>query len=89
MTHINRPNPNTAGSDASWSRRAELSPRRRPSPQLILDAVVAGYIHDISQRHRSTGDALDQGQCVKRHPGRDVKLSAVERGFTSPLGATA
>ena len=30
---------------------------RRLSPRLISDAVVAGYLHDISRRHRRSGAA--------------------------------
>jgi hypothetical protein len=60
MTNTNRLNRHTATSHPSESWRAELTPTRRPSPQLVLDAVVAGYIHDISQRHRSTGHPRGQ-----------------------------
>jgi hypothetical protein len=35
------------------------STRRRP--QLIFDAVVAGYIHDISDRHRPQAPARPRG----------------------------
>jgi hypothetical protein len=28
-------------------------------PQLVADAVIAGYIHDISVRHRE-GDSADE-----------------------------
>jgi hypothetical protein len=30
-------------------------PAQRRNPQLLSDAVVASYIHEISQRHRVTG----------------------------------
>ena len=33
-----------------------------PSLQLITDAVVAQYIHDISERHRSTEPETDRPQ---------------------------
>jgi hypothetical protein len=36
-------------------RRSPLAaerPGRRPSVRLVSEAVVASYIHDISQRHR-------------------------------------
>jgi hypothetical protein len=34
------------------SHRAAPTRARRPSDELIADAVVASYIHDISRRHR-------------------------------------
>jgi hypothetical protein len=33
--------------------RDEHAPAPRVRPQLLADAVVAGYIHDISTRHRA------------------------------------
>ena len=43
------------------SPHADLRSARRPSIQLISDAVVAGYLHDISQRHRN-GDSASGGR---------------------------
>jgi hypothetical protein len=37
--------------------KAEQASRRRPNPHLISEAVVASYLHDISQRHRPDGAA--------------------------------
>ncbi len=37
------------------SAHAPLRSGRRPSTRLISEAVVAGYLHDISQRHRDDG----------------------------------
>lgn len=46
MITLNRPTPtaDVGGSPA-------IDSRGRPSAQLILDGVIAGYIHDISGRH--------------------------------------
>jgi hypothetical protein len=56
MTQTNRFPAHPTASIAARSRRrsphAASRPERRPSARLISDAVVAGYIHDISQRHR-------------------------------------
>ena len=49
-----------SGRDGRRSAHDPLAPGRRPSARLFSDAVVAGYIHDISQRHRDgvrTSDA--------------------------------
>jgi hypothetical protein len=53
MTQINRSRPHTATSshDGRRSPRAQLRAQRRPSVQLISEGVVAGYLHDISDRH--------------------------------------
>jgi hypothetical protein len=55
MTNTDRfPTRTTALSRAGRrSLHTELESRRRPSTRLISEAVVASYIHDISQRHRS------------------------------------
>jgi hypothetical protein len=54
MTYTDRfPYHTTASSRGERrSPHADLEPRRRPSTRLISEAVVASYIHDISQRHR-------------------------------------
>lgn len=52
MTTINRHSARHTTMDATGSRRRAATSARRPSPGLILDAVVASYIHEISQRHR-------------------------------------
>jgi hypothetical protein len=39
--------------------RDELAPAPRVRPQLLADGVVAGYIHDISTRHRAV-DSEDE-----------------------------
>jgi hypothetical protein len=36
------------------------TPAPRLRPQLLADAVVAGYIHEISTRH-GAGDSRDEG----------------------------
>jgi hypothetical protein len=43
-TTSDRAGRNPSGPDRRSSRRA--------SPRLIADAVIASYLHDISQRHR-------------------------------------
>jgi len=55
MTHNTNRLPTYAGTTSRAGRRSPHAPRTsgsRPSVRLISDAVVAGYIHDISQRHR-------------------------------------
>jgi hypothetical protein len=49
---------------AGASGRADRRPRheplrssRRPSTRLVSEAVVASYLHDISQRHRDGAHA--------------------------------
>jgi hypothetical protein len=42
----------TEGRTSGSSPTTEQVPARRLSPQLISEAVVAGYLHDISQRRR-------------------------------------
>jgi hypothetical protein len=53
MTQINRSRPHTATSTHVGRRspRTQLRAQRRPSVQLISEGVVAGYLHDISDRH--------------------------------------
>ena len=55
MRNLNRPrshSPNGAGTGSpALSSRSRWSARLRP--ELVSDAVVAGYIHDISLRHSS------------------------------------
>ncbi|HZO76858.1 MAG TPA: hypothetical protein VFB39_02370 [Solirubrobacteraceae bacterium] len=50
MNTINRPIPNRPAANVNGSAKTE--PNGRPSAQLILDGVIASYIHDISERHR-------------------------------------
>ncbi len=46
------PNPTVNGYEiGGGSPRSEWSRAHGPSAQLILDGVVASYIHDISARH--------------------------------------
>ena len=61
MTHTNRFPAHTtvSGRDGRRSVHAPLQPGRRLSARLISDAVVAGYIHDISQRHRDGAHASE------------------------------
>ena len=59
MTTLNRPTPHDP-STASTAHAAALDSPRRPSAQLILDAVVASYIHDISERHPHPQIASDR-----------------------------
>jgi hypothetical protein len=50
MNTINRPTPTRLPANLDGS--AKTASNGRPSPQLILDGVIASYIHDISERHR-------------------------------------
>jgi hypothetical protein len=53
MSNLNRPRPHaTAPARARRLVEPERRPAHRPSASLVSEAVVAGYIHDISQRHR-------------------------------------
>jgi hypothetical protein len=55
MTNLDRLRPHTAINDRTGRRspRADVRTTRRPSAQLVSAGVVATYIHDISERHRS------------------------------------
>jgi hypothetical protein len=61
MTHTDRVPAHTKALARARRRspHAELESRRRTSTRLISEAVVAGYIHDISQRHRDGVHASD------------------------------
>lgn len=41
------------------SSRVSDDSARRLRPQLIADGVIAGYIHDISVRHRRFGQVVE------------------------------
>ena len=49
MTKINRRTRDGSKTDPEGSPAG--NPTTRPSAQLILDGVIASYIHDISGRH--------------------------------------
>lgn len=51
MTTINHPSQYQPAANVDGP--ATSDPHDRPSAQLILDGVIASYIHDISQRHRN------------------------------------
>lgn len=51
MTTINRPSPYRPAANVDGPATTDSHDRR--SAQLILDGVIASYIHDISRRHRS------------------------------------
>jgi hypothetical protein len=53
MRTLNCSHPCTTTTDGTGRRspRTEHVSARRVRPRLISDAVTAGYIHDISQRH--------------------------------------
>jgi hypothetical protein len=61
MRTINSPRAHTATTHrgASPSVRSEDAPASRPSPRLIADAVIAGYIHDISHATRRSSGRRD------------------------------
>jgi hypothetical protein len=59
MTPNNRPSAPDATAPANGPRRAILQPAPRRNAQLILDAVVASYIHQISERHGHRQPASD------------------------------
>ena len=68
MTHTDRLPAHTTASNRE-GRRSPHAPlqsgRRRPSIRLISDAVVASYIHDISERHR---DGVPASEARSRRP---------------------
>jgi hypothetical protein len=63
MTQINRPRPHTttSGHVGRRSSRTQMRAQRRPSIQLISEGVVAGYLHDISDRHHNGGSREGHG----------------------------
>jgi len=69
MTHDNRPRPHTTTAQPTGRRslRTERRPGARASAQLITDAVIASYIHDISQRHSSAASQPGRG-LPRTHP---------------------
>ncbi len=60
MTTLDRPRPHTTTTNAVDRRQSKThdTPARRPTPQLIADAVIASYIHDISHQRPSPKDRL-------------------------------
>jgi hypothetical protein len=64
--HTNRLPVHTSASGRADRRSAHTPSRspRRPSTRLISEAVVASYLHDISQRHRD--DAHVSGAQTRR-----------------------
>jgi len=51
---------------------------RRPSPQLISDGVVAGYIHEISERHRGRVRLTTRPRKLTRPSRRPARPRVVE-----------
>ena len=51
MTHTNRTRPRSTTVRATGSHAATPHATREPHARLISQAVIAGYIHDIAQRH--------------------------------------
>lgn len=58
MTDINRPHDPASGPHETAADEQRRT--RRLSPQLTFDAVVAGYIHDISERRRPSSGGRDR-----------------------------
>jgi hypothetical protein len=60
MRTLYRSRPNTTTTNAVDRRqpKSDDTPARRPTPQLIADAVIASYIRDISQQHPSPNNHL-------------------------------
>jgi hypothetical protein len=65
MRNINRTRP--PNTSEGTSRRGELRAAHRPSAQLISEAVIASYIHEISTRHRRPPRAGDPGHEKRAH----------------------
>ena len=58
MTSLNRPHNHASGPNEAAADEQRRT--RRLSPQLIFDAVVAGYIRDISDRRRPSSGGRDR-----------------------------
>jgi hypothetical protein len=75
MTQTDRlPTPTTASARAG--RRSPHS-ERRPSARLVSEAVVASYIHDISQRHSGRAGASQDRSRRRAHQAGDGLRRAV------------
>jgi hypothetical protein len=62
-SHPHTATPNRVGQESPVSGRRAA---RRPSPQLISEAVVAAYIHDISKPDRHASHTARPALEVKR-----------------------
>jgi hypothetical protein len=76
MSTLNRSRPGTTTTDGIGRRSpsTDHASARRLSPRLSSGAVVAGYLHDISQRHRRSVPRAGQSPAA-RHP-RTPDISA-------------
>jgi hypothetical protein len=59
MTTTNRPTQHGAKANVDGSTAPDSA--GRPTPKLILDGVIASYIHEISERHQQRQTAGDGG----------------------------
>jgi hypothetical protein len=64
MTTINRPI--HRGAKANVGGSTAMDSAGRPTPKLILDGVIASYIHEISERHHQRHAAGDGGAFSER-----------------------
>ena len=64
MTTINRPTQHGAKANVDGSTATDSA--RRPTPELILDGVIASYIHEISERHHQRQTAGAGGAFSER-----------------------
>jgi hypothetical protein len=72
MKTTHRPRPHSATANGT-GRESPVSGRRsawRPNSQLIADAVVAGYIHDISERRRRASHVSNRSHAERVTAGR-------------------
>jgi hypothetical protein len=67
MTHTDRLTDHATALIRAERRPSHAAPAsgRRPSARLISEAVVASYLHDISQRHR---DGIHASDARSRRP---------------------
>jgi hypothetical protein len=74
MRTINRPRFQTATTDRARrpEPRADRESARRANPHLISEAIVASYLHDISQRHRPAIAAETNRAHADAHPTPEV-----------------
>ena len=68
-----RPHTTTTDDAGHRSARTQHASERRLSPRLISDAVVASYLHDISQRRRRRLPAPENHIALTAGPARTVR----------------
>jgi hypothetical protein len=83
-THRPRPHSATANQIGRESPVSRLRSARRPSGQRISDAVVAAYIHDISERGRRRSHVSNRSDAERGE--RRAALTLPPTQSIQPLG---